>query len=230
MNMNIGGLVKFSLIDYPGKMAAVVFTKGCDFRCPFCHNSELVIPEKFNKSIPREDVIQFLSKKRGKLEGVVISGGEPTLQEGLIAFLDLMKRFGYLVKIDTNGSRPDVLKTLINLRLVNYLAMDIKAPLHKYHELTGVNFPTEKIQESINIILNSNLPHEFRTTLVKPLLKEEDIADILPLIEGARKYTVQRFIPSKKMIDPTLKLQDHYSEGEIEEIKNRWESTTYHYA
>lgn len=135
--MQIGGLQKFSLLDYPGKISAVVFTQGCNFRCPYCHNPELVDPARYQECLPEEEIFSFLETRRGKLEAVTVTGGEPTLQKSLAPFLRRIKDMGFLVKLDTNGSRPDVLEELLRQKLIDYIAMDIKAPLEKYEAVTG---------------------------------------------------------------------------------------------
>jgi pyruvate formate lyase activating enzyme len=135
--MKIGGLQKFSLLDYPGKISAVVFTQGCNFRCPYCHNPELVDPERFQECIPEDEIFAFLETRRGKLEAVTVTGGEPTIQNGLSSFVRRIKDMGFMVKLDTNGSRPEVLEELIRHKLIDYIAMDIKAPLEKYEAVTG---------------------------------------------------------------------------------------------
>ncbi|MFA5088437.1 MAG: anaerobic ribonucleoside-triphosphate reductase activating protein [Candidatus Omnitrophota bacterium] len=185
---------KFSLIDYPGKASAVVFAQGCNFRCPFCHNPELVFPEAFSACLSLDEVLAFLEERAGRLDGVVVTGGEPTLQQGLINFLALVKRLGYFIKVDTNGSRPHVLREVIRLKLVDYLAMDIKAPLAKYPAVAGTEVSLGDIQESIGIIRDSGLEHQFRTTFYKPLLDEDDLAGARELAGGEKDFCVQEYI------------------------------------
>ncbi|MGC8971837.1 MAG: anaerobic ribonucleoside-triphosphate reductase activating protein, partial [bacterium] len=164
--MLIGGLQKFSLIDYPGKISAVIFTKGCNFRCPYCHNPELVIFD--GKDLIEEDYIfSFLREKRGKLDGVVLTGGEPTLQSDLINFLKEIKGLGFFTKLDTNGSNPEVIERLLEEKILDYIAMDIKANLEKYNDVTHSNVDIEKIKKSIDIIMHSGIDYEFRTTIVR---------------------------------------------------------------
>ncbi|HRR41920.1 MAG TPA: anaerobic ribonucleoside-triphosphate reductase activating protein, partial [Syntrophales bacterium] len=134
--MNIGALQKFSLIEYPGKICAIVFTQGCNFRCPYCHNRELVDPEAYGPTITESDVFSFLEKRKKKLDAVTVTGGEPTLQPDIFSFLEKLKTMGYLTKVDSNGSHPEVLKKLIDSRLVDYIALDVKAPLARYREIT----------------------------------------------------------------------------------------------
>lgn len=213
--MRIGGFQKFSLIDYPGKVAAVIFTQGCNFRCPFCHNAELVCPELFHDSIPEDDVIQFLQKRRDKLQGVVITGGEPTLQKDLIAFLNRIKQMGYLVKLDTNGSNPDVLQQLLDLHFINYVAMDIKSSFERYERAAGVKVNVDNIRRSIRILLDSDVQHEFRTTAVKSVCNSDDLTAIDDLIQGAEHYRLQRFVATDKLLDPNILSQDDFNDEEF---------------
>jgi len=221
--MRIGGLQKFSLIDYPEKLSAVIFTQGCNFRCPYCYNPELVLKQLFHETIPESEILEFLKARRTYLEGVVITGGEPTQQGDLLTFLDKIKMLGYFIKLDTNGSHPEVLETVIHKRLVDYIAMDVKAPLRKYDEVVGVKSPVKRVRASIEIIIHSGIKHEFRTTLVKPLCSSEDLSEIVLLIEGAQKYTIQNFRPSDKILDRKLLRQDQYTEAEVNKMKSKWE-------
>ena len=221
--MRIGGLQKLSLIDYPGKVAAIVFTQGCNFRCPYCHNPELVLPEYFGAVIPEEEVLSFLKRRRGQLTGVVITGGEPTQQRDLILFLQKIKGLGYAIKLDTNGSHPRVLKKVIQQHLADHIAMDIKAPLNEYQKVAGVKVDTSCVRESIEILRISGIPYEFRTTLVKPLLSANALPDIMALIGDTPRYVVQMFKPGEKLLDKTLLSKSHYSEEEITAIKRQYE-------
>ena len=195
--MKIGGLIKFTLIDFPGRPAAVVFTQGCNFRCRYCHNPELVYPHLFTEPMAMEDVYAFLKRRQGTLEGVVVSGGEPTLQEGLPKFMADLKAMGYATKIDTNGTRPEVLRNLIENKWLDFIAMDLKAPLEKYSLITGVDFNPAVLQESIDLIRQSGLGYEFRTTFDKDVLTEADIAAISQLV-GGKNYRVQECLPVSK--------------------------------
>ncbi len=197
--MKIGGLQKFSLIDYPGRISAVVFTQGCNFRCPYCHNPELVDPAQYGPLLPEEEVLSFLAKRRSKLDAVTVTGGEPTLQPDLERFLGEIKRMGYLAKIDTNGSMPGVLERLIRGRLIDYLAMDLKGPLEKYGKIAGAEVKPEKIRKSIELITQSGIEHEFRTTVVHSLLDFQDISIMSELLNKARLYVLQRFVPLKTL-------------------------------
>lgn len=221
--MQIGGLQKFSVIDYPGKVAAVIFTQGCNFRCPYCYNCELVIPELFHPAISEEYILAFLKKREGHLQGVVITGGEPTLQKDLIPFLYKIKQFGYPIKVDTNGSNPLILARMIDLKLVQYIAMDIKASLDNYHRATGIRVNIDNIKESIDVILNANLPYEFRTTLVKPVCSSRDIYEIFSVLKDASKYILQEFIPSEKVLNKKLLRESHFTEQEVCNLQAKWQ-------
>ena len=195
--MKIGGLIKFTLIDYPGYVAAIVFTQGCNFRCRYCHNPELVYPHLLQDSMPEEDVMAFLRRRQGTLEGVVVTGGEPTLQPDLLRFLADIKALGYLVKLDTNGSKPEVIKAAVEQKLVDYIAMDLKAPLEKYSLITGVEHEPHALQQSMDIIRQSGLPYEFRTTYDKEVLTDADIKAISDMVQG-QHYRVQECLPVAK--------------------------------
>ncbi len=214
--MQIGGVQKTSLLDYPDKISAIVFTQGCNFRCGYCHNPELIVMKK-EPAWTCAGFFEFLNSRKGKLDGVVITGGEPCMQVGLIDFIKEIKNLGFLVKLDTNGTFPSVLKNA--LPLIDYIAMDIKAPLYKYKEITQLSIDIEQIKESIDIIMNSGIDYEFRTTVVKSQLSIEDFKAIGELIRGARKYYIQKFVPSK-ILDKTLMSEKTYSDNEFEEIIN----------
>ena len=205
--MIIGGFQKFSLIDYPAKICAIVFTQGCNFRCPYCHNPELVDPKKFGIELKEDEILSFLDRRKGKLDAVTITGGEPLLQSDLSAFLSAIKRLGYLVKLDTNGSFPSRLKKIIELKSVDYLAMDIKTSLDKYHQVIKAKIDTRKILDSIRLIMDSGLDYEFRTTIVKALFEKDDFYKIGQLIKNARLYVLQKFVPSKTLDDTFLDMK-----------------------
>ncbi|MCX6766021.1 MAG: anaerobic ribonucleoside-triphosphate reductase activating protein [Candidatus Moranbacteria bacterium] len=221
--MLIGGYQKLTLIDYPGKLAATVFTVGCNFRCPFCHNPELISNIKYQISkIPEKEFFDFLKKRKGKLEGVCITGGEPTLQPDLIKFIKKIKRQGYLVKLDTNGSRPDVLKKIIDGKLVDFIAMDIKNYLGRYDETCGVKADKERVKLSVDLIKNSRIDYEFRTTAVPGLHKEKDFNDIAQWLAGAKTYYLQEY-REIKILDPALKKKTKGKEIDLEKIKKNIE-------
>lgn len=205
--MRIGGFMPLSLSDYPGRVAAVVFTQGCNMRCPFCHNGEL-LPHRppTGRLISADDVFVRLKALRNRLDGVVVSGGEPTMQRALPQFLTTLRRFGLSIKIDTNGAYPERLKALLQAKLVDYVAMDIKAPPYKYDVLTGVRLPEESILASMRLIAESGVAHHFRTTYVPQLLTEEDMAQIRGMIPENSPYHVQKFVPLFAL-DPQLRAE-----------------------
>ena len=209
--MLIGGFQKCSLIDYPDKISAIVFTLGCNLRCFYCHNPELVYPELFEKPIPEEEIFSFLTKRTGKLDAVTITGGEPTLQEDLLDFILKIKKLDFLVKLDSNGSNPDILENVISSKAIDYIAMDVKAPLGKYQGITNSNIDPERIKRSIELIMGSKIDYEFRTTVAKSEpdpsknllvigLDEDDILKIGKLIRGARLCVLQKYVrPTNKL-------------------------------
>ncbi len=202
--MNIKGLQKLTLLDFPEKLACTVFTGGCNFRCPFCHNASLVthIDDDF---ISEEEFFTFLSARKGRLDGVCVTGGEPTLEPDLSEFIQKIKDLGFQVKLDTNGYRPDVLESLIASGNVDYVAMDIKNSLDSYPKTIGLkSFDPEKIKKSVNILLSGRVPYEFRTTVVKELHSEEDFYKIAELVKGADKYYLQTFKDSGDLIGSGL--------------------------
>jgi len=205
--MTIGGFQRFSLIDYPDKICAIVFTQGCNFRCPYCHNPELVDPKKFGIELKEAEILSFLDRRKGKLDAVTVTGGEPLLQSDLSTFLSEVKRLGYLVKLDTNGSFPIRLKKIIELKSVDYIAMDIKTSLDKYHQVIKRKIDTRKILDSIRLIMDSGLDYEFRTTVVKALFEKDDFYKIGQLIKNARLYVLQKFVPSKTLDDTFLDMK-----------------------
>ena len=192
--MLIAGFQPFTLSDFPGHVAAIVFTQGCNLRCPFCHNGPLIpvrpIPDL---SMPHEKVFGFLRERAGMLEGLVVSGGEPTIHAGLPEFLRAVRALGYRIKLDTNGTNPDMLCRLFEEGLLDYVAMDVKAPLTRYSLLAGRSVDTNAIARSVRIIAQSAVPHEFRTTVVTPLLNEADLDDIERLLPAGSRHKRQEF-------------------------------------
>ncbi|MBC2716795.1 MAG: anaerobic ribonucleoside-triphosphate reductase activating protein [Desulfobacteraceae bacterium] len=188
--MIIGGIQKNSLIDFPSKISCVIFTAGCNFDCPYCHNPELVNPPF--TTINPEEIFAFLKKRKFLLDGVVITGGEPTLQQNLPDFCDQIKTLGFPIKMDTNGSRPEVIHSLIKKNLIDYIAMDIKTLPEKYSPHIAQNIHPDAILESIHSIKNSKIPHEFRTTCVKPFVDADIIFKITRIIEGADLFVLQK--------------------------------------
>jgi pyruvate formate lyase activating enzyme len=196
-----------TLLDYPGKVAATVFLGGCDFRCPYCHNFELVLDPPA-PIMSEEEFFSFLEKRRGILDGIAVTGGEPCLRPDLGAFLRKIKDKGYLVKLDTNGNHPDLLEDLIRSQVVDYVAMDIKNCLHKYGQTIGVAaFDTAHVERSIRLLMEGKIDYEFRTTVVKQLHKDEDFEAIGEMIGGAKAYFLQQYVerdtvPDKNLIAP----------------------------
>ena len=210
-----------TLIDYPGKIATTVFTVGCSFRCPFCHNPELVLRPGIKNNLEKE-FFKFLEKRKGKLEGVCITGGEPTIQSDIIDFIKKIKKIGYSVKLDSNGSRPDVLRKIIKERLVDFIAMDIKDSQEKYQKTTGEKADIERIKLSVEIIRNSKIPYEFRTTVVPGIHKEKDFEKIAKWIRGSRAYYLQEYRETK-ILDSNLKKITKGKSIDLEKIKNKIE-------
>ena len=224
--MQIGGLQKNTLIDYPGKIACTVFLIGCNFRCPFCYSSELVLPEKIERQpkISEKDFFNFLKKRKGLIEGVVICGGEPSLNKELPKFCQKIKKLGYLVKLDTNGSNPKLLGKLIDEKLVDYVAMDIKGPKEKYYKIVGMlegenEKLIKKIEKSINILKEGKVDYEFRSTIVPTLHTKEDVIEMAKWIRGAKRYYLQNFRP-EKTIDPKFEKIKPYPQEFLLEIQN----------
>lgn len=201
--MLISGLQKLTLLDYPEKTACTVFTYGCNFRCPFCHNA-LLVTERMEDTISEEEVLSFLSKRQGILDGVCITGGEPTNQKDLIPFMEKLKKLGYSVKLDTNGYNPQVLSEILSRNICDYVAMDIKNTPEKYSLTAGKNIDREKILESIEIIKNNAPDYEFRTTVVREFHTENDIKEICELIGKGSKYFLQQFKDSGNLIETGL--------------------------
>ncbi len=242
--MNIGGFQKNSLIDFPETIACVVFTSGCNFICPYCHNPELIAgPLKKGGSLYDEnEIFKFLEKRKGLLEGVVITGGEPTLQKDLIEFCKKIKEMGYKIKLDSNGTRPDILAALLNLSLVDFISMDIKTSLENYHlvipkknntgkvvtdNIDTYKTSTEKfdrgmIIKSIQLLMDKAALYEFRTTCSKPFVDKEIMHDIGTMIKGASKYILQQCSRNVKVLDPQfLKSDDNFfSDSQMLDLKN----------
>jgi pyruvate formate lyase activating enzyme len=242
--MNIGGFQKNSLIDFPETIACVVFTKGCNFICPYCHNPELVGSplKKADSHYDENEIFKFLETRKGLLEGVVITGGEPTLQKGLIEFCKKIKGMGYKIKLDSNGTRPDILAALLNSSLVDFISMDIKTSLENYHlvipkkintgKVATDNIDTYKIGtekfdrgtiiKSIKLLMEQAPLYEFRTTCSKPFVDKEIMHDIGTMIKGASKYILQQCSRNVKVLDPQFLKSDanFFSDSQMLELKN----------
>lgn len=189
--MKIVGFEKSSLIDYPGKISAVVFTQGCNFRCSYCHNPQLVYPHLFTQLLSIDGIFEFLEIRKKLLDAVTISGGEPTLQRGLIPFIERIKNMGFLVKLDTNGSMPDILKEILTNGLIDFVAMDIKAPFEKYDRVCDVGVCIIKIKESIRMIEASGISFQFRTTYDTDLLEDRDLQEIRSFLNKPDSLLIQ---------------------------------------
>jgi len=218
--MEIGGLQKLTLIDYPGRLAATVFLIGCDFRCPWCYSSELILPKKIKKQpkISQKELFKFLKERKKLLDGLVLCGGEPTINKKLPNFIKKIKKLGYLVKLDTNGSNPKMLKKLIKGKLIDYVAMDIKLPKERYPEIFGKRVKIEDIEESIKILKEGKSDYEFRTTVVPTIHTKEDILKIAKWIRGAKRYYLQNFRP-EKTVDPSFEKIKPYPQEYLLEIQ-----------
>jgi len=221
-SMNIGGLQKVSLIDFPGKISAIIFTQGCNFRCPYCHNPQLVDPKLYKPCLFSKDIMDFLAHRRGKLDAVTITGGEPTLQEDLIPLIQKIRKMGFAVKLDSNGSRPAVLDRLLKEKLLDFIALDIKAPLDKYSQVVKVQMDTGAIAQSVRLVIQSKIPQEFRTTVVKSMLTQKDILAIAKEIAGAKRYALQRFQPAQTL-DPEFAGEQLFPEEELLKLKKQLE-------
>jgi len=216
--LKIAGIEKLSLIDYPGKLAAIIFTHGCNLRCEYCHNPELVTQEITQENVfDPIKVLKFLKDRQNKLDAVVITGGEPLLYDELEPFIKVIKEMGYLLKLDTNGLLPDKLQGIIGKNLVDYISMDIKYPESDYLTFTGEN-ALNNVKKTISIIMNSGLDYEFRTTYVKGIHTVDSSRDIGILINGAKQYYVQNFRPGKT-INPTLSAQNSFTERELRTLR-----------
>jgi len=208
--MKIGGLQKLTLIDYPGQIACTVFTAGCNFRCPFCHNPELVLPEKIKidkkkEKLGEKNFFDFLEERQGKLDGVCITGGEPTIQPDIIEFIKKIKKMDFLVKLDTNGTNPLILEKVYQEKLVDFVAMDIKNSLENYQRACGVGLNKDKIKRSVSLIRSSRVPYEFRTTVVPTIHTLDDFIAIGKWLRGAKKYALQHYRDEGKILDPDLR-------------------------
>jgi pyruvate formate lyase activating enzyme len=214
--MRIGGFQPSSLLDYPDYLSAIIWTTGCPFRCPYCYNREMVLGS--GPLIPVEDVLGFLQRRRGRLEALVVSGGEPLLQEDLEFFLRQVKDLGFLVKVDTTGMFPERLGTLLEAGLVDYVAMDVKAPLEKYSQVVGIDVPLGLIERSVQVIRDCAPAYEFRTTVVPGLVSRDDVVAIGRWLEGSSSYFLQQFKPVHPLMDGSLEGVVPYSKAVLDEM------------
>jgi len=208
--MKIKGLIKTSIVDFPGKVATVVFTGGCNFRCPYCHNVDLVLRPESLPDIAVGEVFRLLAERQGFVDGVVITGGEPTLQSDLADFVRELKSLGLSVKLDTNGYRPQSIQLLLQEKLLDYVAMDVKGTLEKYPLVVGRRIEIEHIESSIQLILASEIEYEFRTTAVPEMVTVQDVETIARSIAGARRYVLQQFRSSTSTLSPQIAETDPY--------------------
>lgn len=200
--MEFNGWEKLSLVDFDGNLTTTIFTSGCPFRCPFCHNADLVLHPHSLPVIPFEEILAYLRKRRGILEGVCISGGEPTLGDDLLTKMAIIKELGYKIKLDSNGFRPEVLKEVVSKKLVDFVAMDIKNSKEKYGMTIGIpSFDLKGVEESVEFLLSNAVPFEFRTTLIDEFHDEEDMLKIREWIKGAKRYHLQCYIDSENCIE-----------------------------
>ena len=203
--MIIQGLQKLTLLDYPGQVACTIFTAGCNFRCPFCHNASLVIETYKNRNISEEEIFSFLKKRQGILDGVCVTGGEPLIQPGIEGFLRKIKEMGFKVKLDTNGSFPDKLKKIVEAGLVDHVAMDIKNSKESYSKTVGIdNYDIRNIERSVEYLMSGVVSYEFRTTVVRQFHQRADFESIAKWIKGADKYYLQQFVDSGDLIQQGL--------------------------
>lgn len=211
--MRIGGFNKLTTQDFPGNLACIIFTSGCNFNCDYCYNRDLV--ESKAPEIDQDEIFSYLEKRKNMIDGVVISGGEPTIWDDLIPFIEKIREYGFKVKLDTNGYRPEVLKEIINRKLVDYIAMDIKAIFNEYFKVIKKDIDTNKILESIELIKKSNIDHEFRTTIIKGIHTIEDLEKMINLVDGdpyyLQNFRMEETVKAKKM--------EGYTEEELKDIK-----------
>ncbi len=213
--MKIIGFIRTSLLDWDGHVVAVIYLPGCNFRCPFCHNHEVVLSPGSFEEVPLGEIEAYVRENAEFLDGVVVTGGEPTIHPDLPKLLSRLKALGTKVKLDTNGTNPEMLEDVLEAGLVDYVAMDIKAPLdEKYDDLAGVPVPLDKVKRSIEIIRSSGVDHEFRTTVVPILLASGDVERIAAYIGGAKKYAIQQFRPGSTL-DPNLGVVKPYPRGTV---------------
>jgi pyruvate formate lyase activating enzyme len=226
--MKIHGLEKMSLVDYDGKVAATVFTGNCNFRCGFCHNSALVLSSNTLAEIPETDIFDYLKKRKGLLDALCITGGEPTLHKDLPLFIEKVKNLGYFVKLDTNGTNPEMVKSLNESGLVDYFAMDVKNDLDSYAEIICMpNFDTKNVKKTIEYFLSGNAKYEFRTTLISEFHKIDNILKIGKLIKGADKYFLQKFKNSENCIQSHLSAVDDKTALEFKELLTEYIPNTF---
>ena len=214
--MRIAGFQKLTLLDFPGKVSCILFTQGCNFKCPYCQNSGLIGHEN-DELIDEEEIFSYLNKRKGVIDGVVISGGEPTVQADLVRFIRRVKDLGFLVKLDTNGSNPDILEELLKDNLLDYVAMDIKNPLALYKEVAGISPKVDKLKRSIELLKNCSIDHEFRTTIIRNIHDIDKIFEICSYVDGNKMY-LQNFEQSENVLGANL---ESFSKEELLDIQKK---------
>jgi len=218
--MEIKGFIGVSLIDWEGKVSSVIFLPGCNMRCPFCYNTKLVLHSSEMSTVPFEEIWNYLKKNRGWIDGVVITGGEPTIHEDLPLLCQEVKKLGFLVKLDTNGTNPKMIRELIDRELIDYVAMDVKAPFteEKYSRASGANTASllAKIEQTTQTLLEDGVEYEFRTTVVLTMHKISDIREICEKIKGCRKYALQNFKAGVETINPNFQTLKPFTKTEME--------------
>jgi len=215
--MRLAHYEPLSLTDFPGRLATTVFTVGCNFACPYCHNPELVTAMKDTPQLTEEAFFVFLERRRGKLNGVCITGGEPTLHADLAGFVERIRALGYAVKLDTNGSNPEMLRRLLETSSLDYVAMDVKAPPSRYGEMTGNPYALALAETSIRLLAERDTDHEYRTTILPLLFSEVDIDGIASMLPPGSRYVIQNFVPTKTL-DPNLVHARGFESGDLETI------------
>ena len=211
----IKGLQKTTLLDYPGKLACTVFLAGCNLRCGYCYNSDLAIRHHKIPTISQEHFFDFLKSKKQILEGVAITGGEPTIHPDLPEFAHKIKELGFSLKLDTNGTNPSMVESMLNQGLIDYIAMDIKSCPREYSMVCGVDVSLRDIRRTVDIIKNSHIDHEFRTTVIPDMISDEHIRQIADLVAGAKKFAIQQFMANSKTIDAKYRTMDSVRESEL---------------
>lgn len=215
---SISGIQKTTLVDYPGVIATTVFLNGCNFRCHFCHNSVLAQGKKDEGLIPESELLEYLEGRIGQIDGVCVSGGEPTLHNDLPQFIEKIKGLGLKIKLDTNGTNPEMLKELIDNKLLDYIAMDIKGPAEIYPKIVNTEVDMDKIKESVDLIINSGIKNEFRTTILPDFYNESHIEAIKVMIKGADCYYLQQFRASEGVLNPEYQKASVYTKEQLEKL------------
>lgn len=227
--MNIRGITKFSMVDYPAKFSCVLFVGNCNFKCPYCHNPVLVVDPSSQPLITQKEIFSFLHQRKGKLDAVVISGGEPTLRSNLPNFIEDIKELGFLVKLDTNGSNPEVVKNLINSNLINLISIDYKAPTEKYPEISGSKDGkiAERVKTTVSHVIKNKIPYDIRTTVHKTLIDEEDLFQMRKELNelGVKDWIIQQFTPAEDLLYDELAEKETFTDKELLNISENLDNT-----